>query len=134
MRLLGVGNYDPSGRQAAADKLFPPMKHAEVAELANALDSKSGGATPRAGSIPAGITSPISLLPSRDSWTETVAAREVRQHGQTRRSLTGGGDCRRPERRDQGGHATLIDRGYDVVGVRDGWQARGRPLSGPRGS
>ena len=36
------------------------MKHAEVAELGDALDSKSSGATPRAGSIPAfGITSPI---------------------------------------------------------------------------
>jgi hypothetical protein len=36
------------------------MKHAEVAELGDALDSKSSGAKPRAGSIPAfGITSPI---------------------------------------------------------------------------
>jgi hypothetical protein len=36
------------------------MKHAEVAELGDALDSKSSGAKPRAGSIPAfGIESPV---------------------------------------------------------------------------
>jgi hypothetical protein len=36
------------------------MKPAEVAELGDALDSKSSGAKPRAGSIPAfGITSPL---------------------------------------------------------------------------
>jgi hypothetical protein len=36
------------------------MKPAEVAELGDALDSKSSGAKPRAGSIPAfGIKSPF---------------------------------------------------------------------------
>jgi hypothetical protein len=43
------------------------MAHAEVAELEDALDSKSSGAWPRAGSIPAfGIGSPLMAL-SRDS-------------------------------------------------------------------
>jgi hypothetical protein len=39
--------------QAPPDKLSSTERRAEVAELEDALDSKSSGATPRAGSIPA---------------------------------------------------------------------------------
>jgi hypothetical protein len=56
-----VGNYDAAstGQQARPDTMSA-VNRAEVAELGDALDSKSSGALPRAGSIPAfGIPSPF---------------------------------------------------------------------------
>jgi hypothetical protein len=54
IRSIWVRHYDAAGavHQARPDTMFP-MVRAEVAELEDALDSKSSGASPRAGSIPA---------------------------------------------------------------------------------
>jgi hypothetical protein len=60
-----VGHYDAATNvhQPCPDTMIP-MVRAEVAELVDALDSKSSGASPRAGSIPAfGISLPSMQLP-----------------------------------------------------------------------
>ena len=60
-------DYDAAANvhQPRPDTMLP-MVRAEVAELVDALDSKSSGAWPRAGSIPAfGISLPSVKLPRR---------------------------------------------------------------------
>ena len=51
---MRTGNYDAAGNvQQPCPGTMLVMIRAEVAELVDALDSKSSGARPRAGSIPA---------------------------------------------------------------------------------
>ena len=93
---------------------------AEVAELGDALDSKSSGALPRAGSIPAfgiGLAASWRALPRRADTAKPGVAM-TKSVG----VLTGGGDCPGLNAVIRAVTKRLLGRGYEIVGIRDGWQ------------